>query len=167
MRVSSASESRDVPMEPLQKTVLVIGYGNELRSDDGVGQRVADAVEAWGLPNVHSLSVHQLTPELAEILAQVDIAIFVDAYPGILQVQVSPLEPARVAVTSGHNSNPRVLLAIAQALYGYYPQTWLIAIPAHNFQIGNSLSPIAETGMAEALEQIDFLIRIQNPKLKE
>lgn len=141
--------------------VIVIGYGNELRSDDGVGQRVADAVQTWGLPNVHSLSVHQLTPELAEILAHVDIAIFVDAYPGIMEVQVSTLEPARIAVTNGHNSNPRVLLAIAQALYGYYPQTWLIAIPAHNFHLGNCLSPIAETGMAEALKQIDFLIRIQ------
>lgn len=60
---------------------LIIGYGNELRSDDGVGQRVSDTVATWKLPNVRALSVFQLTPELTENLATVNVAIFVDAYP--------------------------------------------------------------------------------------
>ncbi len=42
--------------------VLVIGYGNTLRSDDGAGKRVAELVAEWQLLNVRSLLVHQLTP---------------------------------------------------------------------------------------------------------
>jgi len=61
------------------ETILVIGYGNSLRSDDGAGCRVADIVASWDLPYVRSLTVHQLTPELAEPIAQSDLTIFVDA----------------------------------------------------------------------------------------
>ena len=58
---------------------LVIGYGNTLRSDDGAGQRVAEKIGQWELPGVGALAVHQLTPELAENIAQADAVIFVDA----------------------------------------------------------------------------------------
>ncbi len=57
----------------------MIGYGNTLRSDDGVGPRVAMAVASWGWPGLKAIAVHQLTPELAEPLAAAELAIFVDA----------------------------------------------------------------------------------------
>src|SRR5262245_1795360 len=60
-------------------SVVVIGYGNDLRGDDAVGLRAAQAVAAWDMPGVCGLAVHQLTPELAEILAGAALAIFVDA----------------------------------------------------------------------------------------
>ena len=46
--------------------VLVIGYGNTLRNDDGVGPRVAEALEALQLPGVRTLSCALLAPETAE-----------------------------------------------------------------------------------------------------
>jgi len=46
--------------------VLVIGYGNTLRGDDGLGQRAAEALAQRALPDgVEVLSCHQLTIELA------------------------------------------------------------------------------------------------------
>jgi hydrogenase maturation protease len=129
-------------------SVLVIGYGNTLRSDDSAGQIVAQAVKTWELPNVRSLAVHQLTPELAEILTTVKLAIFVDAYPAAIEqdeeVKVRSLKPASSGMRMRHTSNPEVLLAIAQALYNYYPQAWLVAIPGENFELGNCLSPLTQ-----------------------
>ena len=40
--------------------ILVIGYGNTLRSDDGVGPHIAQEVAAQGWPSVCSITVHQL-----------------------------------------------------------------------------------------------------------
>ncbi len=150
-------------VKPTTLQVLVIGYGNTLRNDDGVGQAVVERVKAWALPHVQVLAVHQLTPELAEPLSNVDLAIFVDAYPADFggEVQVYPLEPASSGWTMGHTSAPKGLLAIAQALYNYHPQAWLVAIPAQNFELGDRLSPLAERGMAEALKAIDRLIQNQ------
>ena len=61
---------------------LVIGYGNELRRDDGLGPQAARAVAGWGMPGVLALSCHQLTPELAEIVADAEEALFIDAAVG-------------------------------------------------------------------------------------
>src|SRR5687767_15002380 len=59
--------------------LLVIGYGNTLRRDDGVGPRVAETVGALRLPGVRTLVCQQLSPEHAEPISQADAVVFVDA----------------------------------------------------------------------------------------
>ena len=54
------------PSSDSKVRLLVIGYCNTLRSDDGVGPRVAEAVEALDLPGVRAIVRGLLTPELAE-----------------------------------------------------------------------------------------------------
>jgi hydrogenase maturation protease len=41
---------------------LVIGYGNSLRGDDGIGIKVAQIVADWHLPKVRSLKLNKTTP---------------------------------------------------------------------------------------------------------
>ena len=150
-------------LKTLRQSILAIGYGNELRGDDGVGQRVARAVEEWRVPNLRSLAIHQLTPELAEELVDIDRVIFVDADANAKkpEVRVCRLEAADSVATTGHTSDPQMLLAIAQALYNASPQAWLVSIPAVNFELGNDLSPITSQAMEEALDEIDRLIKYQ------
>ena len=59
--------------------LLVIGYGNTLRGDDGVGPRAAEAIATLALPGVRALVCPLLTPELAEAVSQAGVVIFVDA----------------------------------------------------------------------------------------
>jgi Ni,Fe-hydrogenase maturation factor len=50
--------------------VLIIAYGNPMRSDDGLAGRAADGLEGKYPPSeVEMLRVHQLAPELARVLA--------------------------------------------------------------------------------------------------
>lgn len=145
-----------------KNSFLVIGYGNTLRSDDGVGQIVATEVESWQIPSVESHSLHQLTPEIADILAQSSYAIFIDACPVTEigeTVQIYPIEPVESHNFSlGHISNPRSLLALTQAIYGYTPPACAIAIPVVNLELGETLSPIAKNGITQALQKIKNLI---------
>ena len=145
-----------------KNSVIVIGYGNTLRSDDGIGQRVALEVQGWKLPSVRSLPLHQLTPELAETLQGAKAVIFVDADPSSQaedMVQVCQIEPVDASnLPAGHTSDPRSLLALTQAVYGYSPPAWLITIPAINFEFGETFSPITEQGLTIALEQIRSLL---------
>lgn len=93
---------------------LVIGSGNTLRNDDAAGQIVADRVATWKLPNLQSLAVHQLTPELAEYLANCDTVIFVDAVisskQNLEKIEIKTLEGDRDYSNSGHTADPRSLL---------------------------------------------------------
>lgn len=150
------------------KTVLVIGYGNDLRSDDAVGQKVANAIAAWKLPHVTSLCVHQLTPELAAFLANTELAIFIDAcFTSVCEdVRVQPIAPSNsTTAIGGHTSDPRSLLALTQALYNRVPNAWWVTIPGTNFELGDRLSPIAERGMQVALGQINHSIELGKVEL--
>ena len=60
-------------------SILVIGYGNTLRQDDALGCLIADEVGRWQRTGVRSMSLAQLTPELAAELAAAETAVFVDA----------------------------------------------------------------------------------------
>lgn len=154
-------------LKHLHPSILVIGYGNPLRCDDGVGQQIARVVADWGVPNVEAIAVHQLTPELVERLAEIDQAIFVDVYPALVDqdVQVRPLEPAKSGITSGHWCEPSVLLAMTQALYGDHPQSWWVMVPGVNFELGERLSTVAQQGIEVALQEIEQLIKSVRTKL--
>jgi hydrogenase maturation protease len=146
-------------------TILVIGYGNTLRADDGAGQRVALAISAWNLPGLSALAVHQLTPELAEPLSTADLAILVDArLAGGGAVEVLPLEPSEFGGMAGHVSDPRKLLALTRAIYGRHPRAWLVSVPAADFAMGEGLSATAERGLEEAIAWITALINAEGTR---
>jgi hydrogenase maturation protease len=76
------------------QNLLVIGYGNTLRGDDGVGPRVAEAVRALRLPGVSTLVCQMLTPEHAAPISLAQTVIFVDAaVDAPKDVQLRPLAP--------------------------------------------------------------------------
>jgi hydrogenase maturation protease len=146
----------------MKPCVLVIGYGNELRRDDGVGPCVARAAAAWNLPGLRALSVHQLTPELAEELAVMDRVIFIDAAAEGHGPEVRTLVPAAAgAAALGHAVDPRRLLGLTAALHGRAPMAWLITAPAADLGHGEGLSPEGERAAAEALCQLELLLRNQ------
>jgi hydrogenase maturation protease len=140
--------------------LLVIGYGNTLRSDDGAGVRVAEAIAACHPPGVTALAVHQLTPEIAERLAGAERAVFVDARwaEAGRDIAISPLEPSSSIRPAGHTSDPRSLLALARSLYGEAPRAWLITVPAVDFSLGEDLSPTASHGVELAIRLIGGIL---------
>ncbi len=89
--------------------VIAIGYGNSLRSDDGAGQKVAEIIASWQLPDVQSISVHQLTPELAAPIAEAELAIFIDVYDIAAKIDLVDLAP--LSKGSWRDSTPDCLLA--------------------------------------------------------
>ncbi|MGA7501811.1 MAG: hypothetical protein WBX00_34190, partial [Isosphaeraceae bacterium] len=98
-------------------SILVIGHGNTLRRDDALGCLIADEVGRWQRPDVRSMSLAQLTPELAAELAAAKAAVFVDARKcspsSELRIQVEPLSPRGQDWASlVHAITPCVLLGL-------------------------------------------------------
>jgi hydrogenase maturation protease len=144
-----------IQQQPPAAGLLVIGYGNTLRRDDGVGPKLADAVEALALSGVRTLACALLTPELAEPISQAGSVIFVDAaVDAPLEVQRRKLEPAATSQVMAHAANPATLLALARDVFGRAPEAWLLTIPIAELGIGEALSAFAQRGFELALEQI-------------
>lgn len=129
---------------------LVIGIGNPLRGDDGVGALLAEqaAVQTAAEPGgpVAVRCVQQLMPELAEELAHLDAVLFIDAWsaPDGAVPQLMPLQPAGAtpdATSAGsHRLEPAALLAVCQVLYGRAPDAQQLLVPAHAVAHGTALS---------------------------
>lgn len=140
--------------------LLVIGYGNTLRGDDGVGPRVAEAIEALHLPGVRTLTCQQLSPEHAAPISLADTVIFVDASVDSPQeVQFRHLEPNDTSQLMAHAADPRTMLALSRDVFGHVPHAWWLTIPARRLEFCERLTPEAERGCAEAVERIQSLFQ--------
>jgi hydrogenase maturation protease len=97
-------------------------------------------------------SVHQLTPELAAELAELEAVLFIDAWlaPAGGPPQLVELIPAGAGAPDTHRLEPAELLAISQALYGRAPAACLLQVPAHVFEHGNTLSAQLQAALPQA-----------------
>jgi len=141
-------------------TLLVIGYGNSLRGDDGIGPRVVEAVEALGLPGVRTLVCQQLSPEHAAPISLADRVVFVDAaVDAPREVQCRRLEPGDTSQLMAHAADPRTMLALSRDVFGSVPLAWWLTVPAEKMEFSEALTPLAERGCIEAVARIQSLCR--------
>lgn len=140
--------------------LLVIGYGNPLREDDGAGWYVAERIAALHGDAVRVIQVHQLTPELSAEVSAAELACFVDARADEPDrgVEITEIEPAD-APTRSHYSSPRGILATARALFGSAPKAYLVSLPAYSFGYSERLTPRARAAADRAVELLSELIR--------
>ncbi len=160
----------DAPPFPLSwryAPVLVIGYGNTLRNDDAAGVRLVEALAQRQLPFVQTITQTQLTPELAEPVARSGAVIFADAAlhpPRARHPQrcfgLTRLRPRHHQSLDWHFGDPRDVLALAESSYGFAPPAWLITLPAENFDLGETLSPISAEAMRQTLEWLSDWLKL-------
>ncbi|WP_084201434.1 hydrogenase maturation protease [Geobacter pickeringii] len=144
--------------------VLLIGYGNVLRRDDGAGVALVRAVAGGAGDGVRVIEVPQLFPELAEELAAPGLtgAIFCDARPGTAPdgepVRLGRVSPAVGGSSLGHHGSPEEILAIAGALYGAAPPAWIVTVAGYDFGHGEGFSAAVRDALATAEEMVRALI---------
>jgi hydrogenase maturation protease len=137
--------------------VLIVGYGNPLRGDDGFGWQAATRLLALiADPEVEVLPVQQLTPELMEPVSRAGRVVFIDAAaagePGVLQEREVAADPETWRFT--HHSTPGGLLAGAAALFGRAPEATLYSVPGQDFAFGERLTPAVEGALAEVVARV-------------
>ena len=142
----------------MTNNTLIVGYGNPLRGDDGVGQAVARAFAGEAaVDGVEAVACHQLTPEFAERFAAVARVVLIDAAAGSEagHVSVVALRPAPApASTLGHHVDPAQLLHMAQALYGRSPEAYLVTVGAGSLELGEGLSALVAAAMPEVIATV-------------
>lgn len=145
---------------------LIIGIGNPLRGDDGLGWDVAsDLSSELRRDDVQILATHQLTPELSDLVSRADRVLFIDAArrgdPGTLKCQ--PVLPVAPPARHSHALSPATLLSMAERLYGRCPAAYLLTIAGDSFDTGESLSAAVSNALPSLRAQLHRLIDI-DPK---
>ncbi|MCL0050279.1 hydrogenase maturation protease [Dehalococcoidia bacterium] len=165
------------------KKTLVIGFGNVHRRDDGAGLAVLNALrKEVGRPpldaeddgfddldhEIDTLFLHQLVPDLAEMIAGYDLVIFVDAHVGIIPELLHEEEViARCKTTTiPHQLHPGMVLALAHQLYGGHARGVLLSIRGYDFDFGEGLSPQTAALVPSAVNRVLALARPSNWNLR-
>jgi hydrogenase maturation protease len=124
---------------------LIIGIGNPLRSDDGLAWAAVEHLAQANDLDCAVQTVHQLTPELAQQMAEVDFVVMIDAShegePG--EIRIRPLSrAAHPAPVGTHHTTPEELAALTATLSGHCPPVVLITLTGADFGLGEQLSSI-------------------------
>lgn len=157
--------------------ILVIGVGNPLRGDDGLGWRATQQLarmfgaeaEACFLDEnrflspdeaVEILTCQQLTLDLVEPVHVAGRVVFIDASvkgePGTLTAETVAPETAQNLIS--HQFDPPTLLAAVKALYGACPEAQLFSITARSFEFVEALSPEVAEKLPELVRQVSELL---------
>lgn len=141
--------------------ILILAYGNPLRSDDGVAWRAAEELKLnLSAPEIEIVCAQQLAPEMAEKLSWVDAVIFVDAaeqgQPG--EVRCNALVEPLAGVRFSHQLSPTAIVALAKQLYGASPQAYCVTLTGECFDDGDSLSAVAEGALPRFIAKVEALV---------
>ncbi len=150
--------------------VLVYGYGNPGRYDDGVGPLIAEKVEHWAheneLPNIYTDSNYQLNIEDAYIIKDFDIVIFADA--SIEQIDnfcLTEVLPSDLVEFTMHAVSPSFILDLCKKVFVKSPEVYLLHIKGYEFELKEGMSSAAKQNMGKALEHLKgILVNPENLK---
>lgn len=138
--------------------IVVIGFGNALRGDDAIGRVVVEQL-ARNWPQVVTVAVTQLVPELATLVASARAVIFVDACVDARNdVEIRELTPACPISRRFHDTGPRELLALSRSCYSRSPLAWLVIVHGSEFGYSDELSPAAAANTQRAVLEIERLV---------
>ncbi len=143
-------------MGPTVIDILLIGYGNDLRGDDGLGPFVAESIAAAKLPGIVVKTAVQLLPEVAPDLAEARLVVFVDSSvePSAMGIPV-PIQAAEEALSwCSHRADPHSLLALTRTIYGRIPEAWWLTVAGRDFEYREGLSEVARENARQAIVRL-------------
>lgn len=150
-------------MNQADSKVLIIGFGNPGRRDDGLGPAFVQAVESLGLENVDADADYQLQIEDAERMGRYQTVIFADASVSGPRVGFRRIEPGDASSFSTHHVTPEALVGLARRLFDAAPDAYLLTMRGVEFdEFGESLGETARKNLALALEIIVPAIRCRS-----
>jgi hydrogenase maturation protease len=156
------SRPLDTGPRPPGSGVLVIGYGNPLRGDDGLGMHAARLLaDDPRLLGARVIERHQLTPELAADFSEAALVVLVDAnvVDEAGAVSVRRLEAATGSGPgSSHHTDPADLAALARELWGASPAVFLVSVGAASLEMGETLSATIRRALPAVVEAVVAIV---------
>ena len=125
-------------------SIIVVGIGNTLRGDDGIGWYAVDQLaDAINNKDIEFLKCRELMPEISEKISKAKYVLFIDADSESVNGQVNetyitPIESYPSLET--HQLDPAGLLAFSTALYGNTPKAVMLTTRGESFEYGEKLS---------------------------
>lgn len=149
------------------KKILIYGYGNPGRQDDGLGNAIVEKLEEWvqkeGIQNVEFDSNYQLNIEDAATISDKDLVIFVDAsVEDIEDIILTPVDKSTKVAFSSHSASPGYIVKLCHDIFNTQPACYLLHIKGYEWEFMGGLTDKAKQNLEKSLELLKEKIR--NPE---
>ena len=134
--------------------ILLIGYGNPGRLDDGLGPALAARIEAASLEGVTVEADYQLTVEDAVDVSRHDVVIFADAaVKGKEPFFFKEIQARSPVSLSSHSVSPEAILFYAENMFHAKTKAYVLGIRGYEFNdFEERLSGRAKQNLEEAFQ---------------
>ncbi|MBN1416290.1 MAG: hydrogenase maturation protease [Bacteroidales bacterium] len=135
--------------------ILVYGYGNPGRQDDGLGIALSEAMERWARENklkgIETDANYQLNIEDAARISEFNLVIFADATKeDIKDYAFTPLMPSPKIDFTMHSVSPAFILNLCREVYTAIPSAFLLHIKGYAWEFMQDMTPEAKRNLEEA-----------------
>jgi hydrogenase maturation protease len=142
------------------KKILIYGYGNPGRQDDGLGVHFAQRIEEWVIEKKYSHirveSNYQLNIEDAAEISTEDLVIFADAsLEEMVQYKLVELQPSATVEFTMHAVHPAFVLHLCDSIYGKIPRALIMHLKGYSWELQEGLTPEATQNLEAAF---NFLV---------
>ncbi len=144
--------------------ILIYGYGNPGREDDGLGNAMIEKLEQWkteqAFPNLHLDINYQLNIEDATEMQGKDLVIFVDASidETVEQYKLVPVKPSSKVEFTMHATSPGFIMHLCEQIYGGAPPTWIMHIKGYSWNMKETLTPDARENLQLAYQHLKQVV---------
>ena len=140
-----------------RKKVLIIGMGNRLKGDDGVGSIIAEklkekirkenlfVIDAENAPENYTGKIKEISPELLLIIDAVDF----NSYPG--DFKIFEINEIKDTTVSTHNFSISLLKKFIKV-----DEIYLLGIQPENISFGENLSERVKKSVEKIIEKFNF-----------
>lgn len=137
--------------------ILVYGFGNPGRRDDGLGPELVRILEEWAklenIPGVDFESNYQLNIEDAEIISRYDLVIFADAtVEAIADFKLTELTGENGVTYTTHAASPGYIVRLCDELFGRKPKAFLLHMRGFDWDFRAGLTRKALKSLAGAVD---------------
>jgi len=148
------------------KKCLLIGCGNTLRRDDGLGPYIVEnmrgEVEQYGM-DIQFLAMPQLDIILASQMSKVELVIFVDARVDdseelVKSESIKPVPGLLVPFHTSHTLTMSMLLRIVQDWYGATPLCHAVMPKGYEFDLSETISDKAQLVVEKTKDRIKEIL---------
>ena len=144
--------------------ILVYGFGNPGRQDDGLGIRLVESLEEWAAKmrweNIQFDSNYQLNIEDADVIKDKDIVIFADATvdENVKDFLITKVEPSEKVEFTMHAVSPGFILYLCESMNKTKPETYLVHIRGYEWELKEGLTDKAYLNLYTARNYIEKMI---------
>jgi hydrogenase maturation protease len=146
------------------RKILLIGFGNPARADDGLGPALAEEIESKNIPDVTVETDYQLTIEDSAQVGRHDIVIFADASVNCAEPFIfEAVKGKQTDSFSSHSVEPAEVMTLAENLFKSKAKGYVLGIRGYEFeQFEEKLTEKAKINLRKAGEFLETALKTKN-----